>query len=277
MTLLGVVVYLELNVAHSLPRVLEHYLHAFGLYSFVGFLMDGPGAVAVEALGLQLVPTFDQPWLSSSLSDFWGRRWNITTSSVLRTLIYDPIVDGALINPRHRTSAGCPLTPAGSRDQRAQEPQGPVKEGRREGARREKEPPKGSKPSLWRQQLGLHATFLTSGLIHEYTAWNVSGLNKWHWKWTLFFYAQAPLMTAEWLVRKALRRAGVPGLPRWLSTIATLAVLEALAYHLFFGFVDDDCDLTSRMVNAVGANFKGALESAGPLLSMVGFGGLAAK
>ena len=36
---------------------------AFGMYAFVGFLMDGPGAVAVEALGLQLVPTFDAPWL----------------------------------------------------------------------------------------------------------------------------------------------------------------------------------------------------------------------
>lgn len=31
---------------------------------------------------------------STSLTDFWGRRWNITTSSVLRTLIYDPIVEG---------------------------------------------------------------------------------------------------------------------------------------------------------------------------------------
>jgi len=32
--------------------------------------------------------------LSSSLADFWGRRWNITTSSVLRTVIHDIIMEG---------------------------------------------------------------------------------------------------------------------------------------------------------------------------------------
>ncbi len=31
---------------------------------------------------------------STSLADFWGRRWNITTSHVLRALVYDPIVEG---------------------------------------------------------------------------------------------------------------------------------------------------------------------------------------
>ncbi|KXZ53650.1 hypothetical protein GPECTOR_6g567 [Gonium pectorale] len=157
---------------------------ALGLYSFVGFLMDGPGAVAVEALGLQLVPTFDQPWLSSSLSDFWGRRWNITTSSVLRTLIYDPIVDGALINPRHRTSTAEGAAAAGQQDkQRKPSPQG-VSTGRADKAANGTKhlaatsPPAGAvgKPSWWQQQLGLHATFLTSGLVHEYIAWNVSGL-----------------------------------------------------------------------------------------------------
>lgn len=31
---------------------------------------------------------------SSSLADFWGRRWNVPTSHLLRVVVYDPIVQG---------------------------------------------------------------------------------------------------------------------------------------------------------------------------------------
>ena len=37
------------------------------------------------------------PPQSTSLADFWGRRWNITASSVLRTLVYDTIAEGRLV------------------------------------------------------------------------------------------------------------------------------------------------------------------------------------
>lgn len=76
------------------PSPLQSLLLAIGLYCFVGVLMDGPGSVACGLLGFKILPTFDQPWMSSSLADFWGRRWNITTSHLLRALIYDPIVEG---------------------------------------------------------------------------------------------------------------------------------------------------------------------------------------
>ena len=36
------------------------------MWGFVGFLMDGPAAVFTHALGLEIVPTFDQPWLVSA-------------------------------------------------------------------------------------------------------------------------------------------------------------------------------------------------------------------
>ncbi|KAK9080685.1 hypothetical protein SSX86_000443 [Deinandra increscens subsp. villosa] len=34
---------------------------------------------------------FDEPYLASSLQDFWGRRWNLMVSSILRPTVYDPI------------------------------------------------------------------------------------------------------------------------------------------------------------------------------------------
>lgn len=37
--------------------------------------MTGPGALLTGLLGLDVVPPFDKPWLSSSLADYWSRRW----------------------------------------------------------------------------------------------------------------------------------------------------------------------------------------------------------
>lgn len=59
----------------ALPPVARYYACAFAIYGFVSALMTGPGALLPAALGLEVVPPFDQPWLSTSLADYWGRRW----------------------------------------------------------------------------------------------------------------------------------------------------------------------------------------------------------
>jgi hypothetical protein len=73
-----------LLVAVPLPTVAKHLTYASGLYGFVSFLLDGPAAVVSAALGMPLIPSFDEPWLSTSVADFWARRWNIPTASLLR-------------------------------------------------------------------------------------------------------------------------------------------------------------------------------------------------
>ncbi|KAK1406976.1 hypothetical protein QVD17_38586 [Tagetes erecta] len=40
---------------------------------------------------LEIEPQFNEPYLATSLQDFWGRRWNIVSSSILRATIYNPI------------------------------------------------------------------------------------------------------------------------------------------------------------------------------------------
>uniref|UniRef100_A0A7C9CES4 Long-chain-alcohol O-fatty-acyltransferase n=2 Tax=Opuntia streptacantha TaxID=393608 RepID=A0A7C9CES4_OPUST len=42
-------------------------------------------------LGVELCPPFDEPYLSTSLQDFWGRRWNLMVSDLLRYTIYLPM------------------------------------------------------------------------------------------------------------------------------------------------------------------------------------------
>ncbi|KAJ0261639.1 Wax synthase domain-containing protein [Hirschfeldia incana] len=42
-------------------------------------------------LGLDLQPQFNEPYLATSLQDFWGRRWNLMVSDMLRSCIYYPV------------------------------------------------------------------------------------------------------------------------------------------------------------------------------------------
>ncbi|KAF2294445.1 hypothetical protein GH714_011461 [Hevea brasiliensis] len=49
-------------------------------------------AMARALLGLELEPQFNEPYLSTSLQDFWGRRWNLMVSSILRPTVYEPLL-----------------------------------------------------------------------------------------------------------------------------------------------------------------------------------------
>jgi len=57
-----------------IPTWFHHWLTAYALYSYVSLVMCAP-MLLLQMHGVDLVPPFDRPWLSTSLSDFWGRRW----------------------------------------------------------------------------------------------------------------------------------------------------------------------------------------------------------
>ncbi|KAF2283911.1 hypothetical protein GH714_017138 [Hevea brasiliensis] len=61
-------------------------LFAFGK----GPLSSSMSLARFVAIGLELEPQFNEPYLSSSLQDFWGRRWNLVVSGILRPTIYEP-------------------------------------------------------------------------------------------------------------------------------------------------------------------------------------------
>nr|XP_023891297.1 probable long-chain-alcohol O-fatty-acyltransferase 5 [Quercus suber] len=41
--------------------------------------------------GLRLEQQFNEPYLATSLQDFWGRRWNLVTVSILHSTVYKPV------------------------------------------------------------------------------------------------------------------------------------------------------------------------------------------
>lgn len=56
--------------------------------------MDGPAAVIGWLFAMPISPHFDAPYLSSSMSEFWSKRWNLTVGNTLRSLCYDPVHEG---------------------------------------------------------------------------------------------------------------------------------------------------------------------------------------
>ncbi|XP_020084917.1 probable long-chain-alcohol O-fatty-acyltransferase 5 [Ananas comosus] len=66
-------------------------LYCVHMYLALEIVLAGAAALARGALGMELEPQFDKPYLASSLRDFWGRRWNLMVSAVLRPAVYDPV------------------------------------------------------------------------------------------------------------------------------------------------------------------------------------------
>ncbi|KAF3437367.1 hypothetical protein FNV43_RR20120 [Rhamnella rubrinervis] len=71
------------------PKVLL-VLYAFHIYFLLQLILDRAAALTRAFLGLELEPQFNEPYLSTSLQDFWGRRWNLMVTSILRPTVYEP-------------------------------------------------------------------------------------------------------------------------------------------------------------------------------------------
>jgi hypothetical protein len=83
--------YQYVNQLHLYVRLALYGVH---MYCFLDFLLPCIAA-AGGALGMEMEPQFDRPYLASSLRDFWGRRWNLMVSAILRPSVYDPVRAGA--------------------------------------------------------------------------------------------------------------------------------------------------------------------------------------
>ena len=53
-----------------------------------------PAPCCLLPAGMQVSPHFDSPWSSTSLADFWSRRWDLAAGNTLRKLVYEPVLEG---------------------------------------------------------------------------------------------------------------------------------------------------------------------------------------
>ncbi|TXG69709.1 hypothetical protein EZV62_004644 [Acer yangbiense] len=81
-------VYLNKENVHS---NIMFFLYCFYLYIIMEILFSVVRDLVWSLIGLELEPQFNKPFLSTSLQDFWGRRWNLMVSDILRQTVYNPV------------------------------------------------------------------------------------------------------------------------------------------------------------------------------------------
>ncbi|KAL4439034.1 hypothetical protein ABPG77_006971 [Micractinium sp. CCAP 211/92] len=124
-----------------LPGPISSGLQSVTLYLFISSALEGAALVAWLLSGLPAAPQFDLPMLSSSLGDFWGRRWNTVAGIKHRQAVFEPICEGFVAKPG--------------------------------GSKR--------RPSHLRRALAVCATFAVSGVVHEMGYFYMTGRLSGRW------------------------------------------------------------------------------------------------
>ena len=87
--LFGVVLKFSVYKDYMHPMVLLRF-YCVHIYLSLEIILGIVAALARTLLGVELEPQFNDPYLASSLQDFWGRRWNLVPTKILRPTVYEP-------------------------------------------------------------------------------------------------------------------------------------------------------------------------------------------
>ncbi|KAE9617466.1 hypothetical protein Lal_00034638 [Lupinus albus] len=77
-------------------NMILYTLYSMHLYLILDIILAMVKVLARTLLGVELEPHFNEPYLASSLQDFWSRRWNLVVVNTLRQSIYEPTKEFAL-------------------------------------------------------------------------------------------------------------------------------------------------------------------------------------
>ncbi|EXB81090.1 hypothetical protein L484_014022 [Morus notabilis] len=74
-----------------LPSYTTLLLYCCHMYLGIEITLALAALPAQTLLGFELEPQFNEPYLTTSLQDFWGRRWNLIVSSILKPTAFHPV------------------------------------------------------------------------------------------------------------------------------------------------------------------------------------------
>ncbi|GBF93871.1 hypothetical protein Rsub_06870 [Raphidocelis subcapitata] len=225
-----------LLVDARLPDMLRYY--ALGLYGFISFLMNGPALLLTSLAGLEMVPSFDAPWKSASLAEFWARRWNNVVGLTLRSVCYDPIIEGCLIKPEAQPE------PEPAKPGQLAPPSGGDGGDAAAAAAAAARPARASRA---RTTAATAAVFFASGVAHEVVL-------------AYILQPYAPLLQLESSVLRALKARGIR--PPWLARfLVTQAVLLVCAHHFFFPPLERHTRTAQRVCDAIVGHAQGLADA----------------
>eukprot|EP00210_Caulerpa_lentillifera_P001726 g1658.t1 len=104
--------------------------HSWFFYFWLTTLEDANEVISLITLNIKLTSNFNAPYLATSVSNFWAKRWNLIVQQLLSNNFYDPVLEGSLVASPKRL--------------------------------------KKKTPSFTRRAMGMINVFVASGLIHGY-------------------------------------------------------------------------------------------------------------
>lgn len=176
------------DISLSLLYCLIMYTNLLYMFNFSAAFMKG-------IWGVSLSPDFKRPYFSTSLQDFWSRRWNLVASQLLRDAIYSPLKQFILEEAKDKSGF----------------------------------------PKIIGSAIPILVAFFVSGGMHELILYNACGhLNGLSFEWLSFFSLHGILLVLELGLKKLWAQKGFKKLPSVVSIPLTLSILVATAQVYFF-------------------------------------------
>ncbi|XP_038898664.1 probable long-chain-alcohol O-fatty-acyltransferase 4 [Benincasa hispida] len=99
--LLAIVIRLY-DYRNRMDPAIASVLYCLHLYFGIEIVLALCSLPAKAIFGAPIEPQFDEPYLSTSLQDFWGHRWNLMVPSILRPAVYNPtrFITSRVFGPR---------------------------------------------------------------------------------------------------------------------------------------------------------------------------------
>ncbi|CAH8358813.1 unnamed protein product [Eruca vesicaria subsp. sativa] len=88
--LFGVLLRMYAYKQHLSPTMLL-VLYSLHIYLELEIVLMLVKVLVLITLGCDLEPQSNEPYLATSLQDFWGRRWNLMVPAILRPAVYNPV------------------------------------------------------------------------------------------------------------------------------------------------------------------------------------------
>lgn len=93
MELLGFAILVKVLYSYreALHSTMIQCLYCCVCFLLIDILIALSSTLARALAGVELEPASNEPYLSTSLQDFWGKRWNLAVTTTLRDTIYKPV------------------------------------------------------------------------------------------------------------------------------------------------------------------------------------------
>ncbi|KAG0562986.1 hypothetical protein KC19_9G187400 [Ceratodon purpureus] len=227
----------------SIPSLLLYIIYSLHMYISCSLLFEGITAVVSPMLGIQLEAPYNKPFLAHSLSNFWGQRWNLLVSNLLRVSVYDPMLRFLLRN--HVPGQAFILLQSRKAVADGQSSNEPALLGQSKTSCGSLEDFKVNttsdaavyafNPPLLPRCIAMFSSFLVSGLMHELIFYNMSR-SKPTWVSIIFF----TLNGAATILEVAIRRKTRLRLSKYISIPLTLTfVLVTATWFLYPAIINE--------------------------------------